>query len=261
MKKQTHTFTDLINIMARLRAPDGCPWDRQQSYQDIAAHTLEETHEVLDAIDKQDMGALCEELGDLLLQVVFYAQIASEEQKFTINDIINGICNKIIHRHPHVFGDEKIDNADEVLKQWEMLKKKEGKKSAVGGVPNGLPALLQAFRLGEKTSRLGFDWDDASGILDKVSEEAKELHEARQENNPSHIEHEYGDLLFTLANLGRYLNIDPEGALRRANKRFIRRFTHMEKHLEEQQQNPQDLTLDEWDILWKKAKANESTSC
>ncbi len=121
--------------------------------------------------------------------------------------------------------------------------------------------IVAAFRLGEKTSRLGFDWDDASGILDKVSEEAKELHEARQENNPSHIEHEYGDLLFTLANLGRYLNIDPEGALRRANKRFIRRFTHMEKHLEEQQQNPQDLTLDEWDILWKKAKANESTSC
>jgi len=155
MKKQTHTFTDLINIMARLRAPDGCPWDRQQSYQDIAAHTLEETHEVLDAIDKQDMGALCEELGDLLLQVVFYAQIASEEQKFTINDIINGICNKIIHRHPHVFGDEKIDNADEVLKQWEMLKKKEGKKSAVGGVPNGLPALLQHFVWVKKH----LDWD------------------------------------------------------------------------------------------------------
>jgi len=247
-------FEDLVGIMARLRAPDGCPWDREQSYKDIAAHTLEETHEVLAAIDREDYAALKEELGDLLLQILFYSQIAADESRFTIDDVIDSITRKLIHRHPHVFGDTKVSGPGEVLKQWEELKKQEGKKSVVGGVPQGLPALLKAFRLGEKTSRVGFDWPDADGLLKKIEEEAHELHEARAKGDAAQIDHEYGDLLYTLANLGRFLKIDPEGSLRRAAGRFMKRFTWMEQEAERQGRKLKSLSPDEWDALWEKAK-------
>ncbi len=268
--------------MARLRAPDGCPWDREQTYKDIASHTLEETYEVIDAIDRQDFKDLKEELGDLLLQVVFYAQIADEENRFNIEDVIEGICKKLIHRHPHVFGDVKADNSSEVLGRWEKLKMQEGKKSVLGGVPQTLPALLKAYRIGEKASRVGFDWEDAEGILNKVEEEARELHEARKEQELSppprllhpfdlaqdrqgggeaevpaghdQVEHEYGDLLFTLANIGRFLKIDPESALRKASERFIKRFQHMEKEIAIQPKEMQNLTPEQWDKLWEQAK-------
>lgn len=247
-------FGDLVGIMARLRGPDGCPWDREQSYKDIAAHTLEETHEVLAAIDREDYEGLCEELGDLLLQILFYSQIAKEEGRFTIDDVIGSITKKLIHRHPHVFGETKVKGADEVLKRWEVLKQEEGKESILGGVPKSLPALLKAFRLGEKTSRVGFDWPDVEGILLKVEEEARELHDARKTSDESAVDHEYGDLLFTLANLGRFLGIDPEGSLRRAAERFIARFERMEGKAKEAGRALQSLSAEEWDNLWEEAK-------
>ena len=254
MSKTGKKFEELVGIMARLRAPDGCPWDREQSYKDIAAHTLEETHEVLTAIDREDFDGLCEELGDLLLQILFYSQIASEEKRFTIDDVIDAISKKLIHRHPHVFGETKVADSDEVLKRWEELKKAEGKESVIEGVPKSMPALLKAFRLGEKTSRVGFDWPNANGILAKVEEEAHELHEARESGDESKVDHEYGDLLFTLANLGRFLGVDPEGALRRATDRFTKRFNYIEKKAKEKKLKLQNLSAKEWDDMWEEAK-------
>jgi tetrapyrrole methylase family protein/MazG family protein len=254
MSETGTTFKELVEIMARLRAPDGCPWDREQSYKDIAAHTLEETHEVLSAIDRENFDDLREELGDLLLQILFYSQIASEEGRFTIDDVIDGISKKLIHRHPHVFGNATVTGSGEVLEQWEKLKKKEGKKTVLGGVPRALPSLLKAYRIGEKTSRVGFDWPDVEGILLKVEEEAHELHEARQEGNAKAIDHEFGDLLFTLANLGRFLKIDPEGSLRRATDRFMARFSWMEEHAEKANRELQSLSPEEWNDWWEKAK-------
>ncbi len=254
MSETGKKFKELVDIMARLRAPDGCPWDREQSYKDIAAHTLEETHEVLAAIDREDYDGLCEELGDLLLQVLFYAQIAAEEKRFTIDDVVDAITKKLIHRHPHVFGEAKVSGAGEVVEQWELLKKKEGKKTVLGGVPKSLPSLLKAFRLGEKTSRVGFDWSDSEGILLKVEEEAHELHEARERGSEAEVDHEYGDLLFTLANLGRFLGIDPEGSLRRATDRFMERFGWMESEIKNAGSEFKSLTAKEWDDLWTKAK-------
>jgi len=247
-------FHELVEIMAKLRAPDGCPWDREQSYKDIAAHTLEETHEVLEAIDREDYDSLKEELGDLLLQILFYSQIATEEGRFTIDDVVDSITRKLIHRHPHVFGDTKVSGPGEVLKQWEQLKKKEGKDTVLGGVPANLPALLKAFRLGEKTSRVGFDWPNAEGILDKIEEESRELHDARSAGDEKAVDHEFGDLLFTLANLGRFLKIDPEGSLRRATARYMQRFSWMEKQAAKEGRELRTLTPEEWDALWEKAK-------
>ncbi len=254
MSKTGDKFEELVEIMRRLRAPDGCPWDREQTYKSIAPHTLEETHEVLQTIDEGNIDGLCEELGDLLLQILFYSQIATEEKRFSIDEVIDGICKKLIHRHPHVFGDEKVEGSKEVLEQWEVLKKKEGKKTVLGGVPASLPSLLKAYRMGEKTSRMGFDWSNAEGILEKVEEEARELHEARESGNPDAIDHEYGDLLFTLANLGRFLEIDPEGSLRRASNRFMNRFGHMEKNANGMKRELRSLSPNEWDELWENAK-------
>lgn len=247
-------FEGLVEIMARLRAPDGCPWDREQSYRDIAAHTLEETHEVLDSIDRGDFDSLCEELGDLLIQIIFYAQIAREEKRFDIDKVIDGIKKKLIHRHPHVFGNAKVSGTGEVLERWEELKREEGKKSVLGGVPGALPALLKAFRLGEKTSRVGFDWPNVEGILEKIEEEAHELHVARGKADKEEIDHEYGDLLFTIANLGRFLGLDPEGSLRRAARRFIQRFKFIEQRAETEKREMKSLSPEEWDDLWEKAK-------
>ena len=289
MSKTGSAFEKLVGIMARLRGPDGCPWDKEQTYKDIAPHTLEEVHEVLDTIDRNDFDGLKEELGDLLLQIVFYAQIAKDEGRFEINDVIGAITKKLIHRHPHVFGEHKVKGSREVLKRWEELKLKEGKKSVVGGVPRTLPALLKAYRLGEKASRVGFDWENAEGILAKLEEEARELHDARgtkdegrgtkdegretrdekrrkksvipakagipvEPSDEQRIEEEYGDLLFTLANLGRFLGIDPEGALRKSSERFIKRFKWMEGELSRKKRDMKLLSPKEWDELWERAK-------
>jgi len=247
-------FDKLVAIMAKLRAPDGCPWDRKQSYRDIAAHTLEETYEVLEAIDADDLAALREELGDLLLQVVFYAQIAKEDGLFDIGDVLDGINEKLIRRHPHVFGEKTVSGEKEVLERWEEIKKDEGKKSVLGGVPKSLPSLLKAFRIGEKTSRVGFDWSDIDGVLEKISEEVQELAEAREKNNVEAINEEYGDLLFTIANLGRFLKTDPESALRQTCKKFIDRFSLVERMAEQNDLVLKKIPPKKWDELWENAK-------
>lgn len=255
MGRTGEAFEKLVGILARLRAPDGCPWDREQSYKDIAPHTLEETYEVIEAIDREDYDGLCEELGDFIMQALFYAQIASEEKRFTIVDVIQKITEKLIHRHPHVFGETKVADSKQVLKNWEQLKKKEG-KSVLGGVPKTLPALLKAYRIGEKAGRVGFDWENTDGILDKVKEEAAELAEARHQRDEHAVEHEYGDLLFTLANIGRFLGINPETALRGATERFLERFRLMEGEIENSGKSMKDLSPKEWDELWENAKDN-----
>lgn len=254
MSETGKKFEELVGIMARLRGPDGCPWDKEQTYKDIAVHTLEEVHEALDAIDRADYDGLKEELGDLLLQIVFYAQIAQDEKRWKIDDVIDVINKKLIHRHPHVFGEKKAKDSQEVLKRWESLKLEEGKKSILGGVPKVLPALLKAYRLGEKAARVGFDWEDAEGILSKLEEEARELHEARGKKDEGQIESEYGDLLFTLANIGRFLGIDPETALRKSSDKFIKRFQFMEKEIEEKNLEMKNLSAKEWDEFWERAK-------
>ncbi len=255
-KKIGDKFERLVEIMRRLRAPKGCPWDREQTPQSIAPYLLEETYETLEAIDSGNNKEIAEELGDLLLQVVFQAQMADEAKGFTIEDVIDSICNKLIHRHPHVFGETKVKGIKDVLQNWEKLKKTEGKKTLLGGVPKTLPALLKAFRLGQKASRVGFDWQDAEGVLEKVEEEARELHEAKKSGDIDEIEHEYGDLLLILANLGRFLEIDPETALRKATGRFMKRFQWMESEAERKKLELQSLSAKEWDDLWNEAKKN-----
>ena len=257
MTKTGEKFEQLVEIMKKLRSADGCPWDREQSYKDIAAHTIEEAHEVADAISRENFKDLEEELGDLLLQVVFHSQMASEEKKFTIDEVIDGIHSKLIRRHPHVFGEKKVDGSKQVIEQWEKIKQDEGKISLLSGVPKSLPALLKAFRVGEKTSRVGFDWPNAEGILAKIEEESHELHEESKKGDKKGIREEYGDLLFTLANLGRFLKVDPEGALSEATLKFTKRFNWMESELKNKKIKMQDLSLDEWDIFWKQSKEAE----
>lgn len=247
-------FGDLVSIIAKLRAPGGCPWDREQTHKDINPYMLEEVHEAMEAIDRNDMDSLKEELGDLMLHIVFHAQMADEAGNFNIDDVINGVCEKLVHRHPHVFGDKKVKGAKEVVRRWEQLKKKEN-KSVLGGVPAELPALLKAFRLGEKAGRIGFDWTDMDGILDKLNEEIKELREAKEANNNAGIEHEYGDLLFTLANIGRFLKVNPEESLRKSTNRFIERFNLMEEEAGRKGLDLHNITLVEWNRLWERAKA------
>ena len=256
-QKNVNPFDKLVGIMARLRSPNGCPWDLEQDFQSITPHTLEETYEVISAIEQNDFAGLCEELGDLLLQVVFYAQMASEKNLFTIEDVIEGICQKLIHRHPHIFADTKVENSTEVLKNWEELKQQEKNKqhkTMFAGVPKALPALLRASRLGEKASRVGFDWKSSEGALNKVTEELTELNEAMAAKNPKEIDHEFGDLLQALANVARWLKVDPEGALRRSTDRFVDRFTIMEKQAKQDKRTLQSLNTDEWNHYWEQAK-------
>ena len=247
-------FQELVDIMRSLRGPDGCPWDKEQTYKDINPYMLEEVYEAMESIDKNDMDGLREELGDLLLHIVFHSQMATEDSHFDIYDVIDGICKKMVGRHPHVFNNTKVKSSKEVVKRWEQLKKMEGKESLLEGVPNVFPALLKAFRLGEKAGRVGFDWNDADGILEKLQEEIDELQQARQDHNEAEIEHEYGDILFTLANIGRFLKVNPEEALRKSTNRFIKRFKHMERLAKEKNIEIDKLSIDEWEGLWKQAK-------
>lgn len=249
-------FEKLVEIMRKLRAPGGCPWDREQTPQSIAPYLLEETYEALEAIDKGDHENTREELGDVLLQVVFQSQMADEAGYMNVGDVIDSISNKLIRRHPHVFGDAKVKSSAHVLQNWEKIKKTEGKKSMLGGVPKSLPALLKAYRLGQKASRVGFDWTDVEGVLAKIEEEARELHEANKSGKKKDIEHEYGDLLLILANLGRFLEIDPETALRKATQRFIDRFNWMERKIAKKKLDMHELSPKEWDELWEEAKAD-----
>ena len=272
--------------MERLRAPGGCPWDREQTFDTIQRYTVEETYEVLEAIDNRDWRELPGELGDLLLQVLFYAEMAREEGLFSINDVLDALSHKLISRHPHVFGSVKAENAGEVLKNWEAIKAEEKRRkntdtldakreTLLGGVSSKMPALLEAHKISSKAAQVGFDWPDIAGLFEKLGEETRELQSnlaelpaealgAGRQNSPAvseelrhRIEDEVGDLFFVLVNVARYLKVDPELALRRTNRKFRRRFGWLEEQLRQQNQKLEDASLEQMEALWQQAKTLE----
>lgn len=253
----------LREIMRRLRDPDtGCPWDIEQSFATIAPYTIEEAYEVADAIERGQWDELKGELGDLLFQSVFHAQMAEEQGLFTFDDVANTMSDKMVARHPHVFGDENRDkSAEQQTRDWESIKAAEraskAQKGVLDGVAIGLPALLRAVKLQKRAARVGFDWPDIGPVLDKITEEAQELAEARDQLGPDAIREELGDLFFVMANLARHLNVDPEEALRGANAKFERRFQGIERRLARQGRGPEDATLEEMDAFWEAEKAAE----
>jgi len=255
----------LIEIMRALRDPNaGCPWDIEQSFETIAPYTIEEAYEVADAIERKNWSELRGELGDLLLQSVYHTQMASEAGLFDFDDVTNDISDKMVARHPHVFGDESRDkSADQQTQDWEKIKEAERTAKMRGGVLDdvalGLPALMRAVKLQKRAARVGFDWPDISMVIDKIVEEARELSEAQQANDHAHLAEEYGDMLFVIANLGRHLNIDPEEALRSANSKFTRRFRFIETELKKRGKSPEQSDLDEMDALWDAAKEQEKS--
>lgn len=255
----------LREIMRRLRDPEtGCPWDIEQSFATIAPYTIEEAYEVADAIERAQWDELKGELGDLLFQSVFHAQMAEEQGLFTFDDVANTMSDKMVARHPHVFGDENRDkSAEQQTRDWESIKAAErsskAQKGVLDGVAIGLPALLRAVKLQKRAARVGFDWPDIAPVLDKITEEAHELVEARDELGPDAIHEELGDLFFVMANLARHLNVDPEEALRGANAKFERRFQGIERRLAQQGRGPEDATLEEMDEFWEAEKAAERT--
>ena len=254
------SFDDLVQLMTRLRGPNGCPWDREQTLQTLKPFIVEESYEVIDAIDRDDRRALAEELGDFLLQAVFVAEITRAEGSFDIYDAITVLHDKLVRRHPHVFGDVEAKNADQVLVNWEKLKNEERKaenKSVLAGVPQSLPALLKASRLTEKAARVGFDWRRTEEVFEKIDEEIGELREAVASGKPEDIHDELGDLLFTIANIARKLEVNAEEALQSANRKFTRRFTTMEQKVRDTGRNLDQLTLEQMDALWDEAKAAE----
>jgi tetrapyrrole methylase family protein/MazG family protein len=246
-------FDTLVEIIARLRGPEGCPWDREQSHASLRETLLEECYEVLEALDEGDTRKLGEELGDLLMQVVFHAQIAAEAGEFDIGEVIRSICTKLIQRHPHVFGGRKVKDADEVLANWEALKKEEREAgtSMLANVPKQLPALSYSQDIQGRVARVGFDWEDTDGVIDKLAEEIRELKEA---DSGERRAREFGDLLFTLVNVARRLGIDAESALRQANRRFYRRFAYMEEACRKRGVNFAELSFEEQNNLWEEAK-------
>ncbi len=256
--KKKYTFADFVNVIARLRGPGGCPWDRKQNHKSLTPYIVEETYEVLDAIERRNMDDLNKELGDLLLQIMLHAQIASERGRFDIDDVIDGICRKIIGRHPHVFKEKEKLTARKVLDNWERIKinEKDNRKreSVLDGIPRALPALLKAYRLQEKTGRFGFDWDNPTPVLDKIDEETEELRKSLRQRRKDELENEIGDVFFALVNLARHLKIDPERALERTNRKFTRRFKYIEKNLPKHGKTLADATLDDMDPLWDEAK-------
>jgi MazG family protein len=245
-------FMRLVGIMDDLR--EKCPWDKKQTVQTLRPLTIEETYELADAITDNDWKGIKEELGDLMLHLVFYARIGAEQQQFTLEEAIHGVCEKLIHRHPHIYGDVQVKDEEEVKQNWEKLKLKEGKKSVLSGVPLALPAVVKATRLQEKARQVGFEWDNRDQVWDKVTEETEELHEAVAANEPHRIEEEFGDLLFSLINYARFLQIDAENALERTNKKFIARFTRMEEQALQQGKPLADMTLAEMDAIWNSIK-------
>jgi len=241
--------------MARLRAPDGCPWDRDQNFDTIKPYLLEETYEVLDAIDSRDWKGLSEELGDLLLQSVFFAQMASEEGHFDIRDSLDAINSKLVRRHPHVFGDGDAKTPDDVKRTWDAIKKTEKPRpqGLLAGVPRTLPALVEAQQIASRAATAGFDWENADQVFDKLNEELAELKAAESQDEK---EDELGDMLFVMVNLARFLKVDPEQALRRANRKFRSRFGYVEQQLAAQGKAPQDSNIEEMEALWQDAKKN-----
>ncbi len=257
-------FAELVRVMARLRGPGGCPWDRKQTFETIKAYLLEETYEVMDAIDVKDWLGVSEELGDLLLQPVFLAEMANEQGLFSIADALDGINQKLIRRHPHIFGDALAETADDVKQRWDEIKKQEkaeqeiaAQASVLDGVPRSLPALVEAEKISSKAAGVGFEWPDITGVLEKLQEEAAELASAREKHDAMEIQHEVGDLLFTVVNLARFLKVDPEQALRKTNARFRGRFGFVEREIVAAGGTPAETPLDRMEELWQEAKRLE----
>jgi XTP/dITP diphosphohydrolase len=250
------SFHKLVSIMDDLRQK--CPWDKKQTIDTLRPLTIEETYELTDAITDHDWQGIKEELGDVLLHIVFYAKIGSEQNEFTLQDVIEGICTKLINRHPHIYGDVKVADDEDVKKNWEQIKMKEGKKSVLSGVPGSLPAIIKATRIQDKAKQVGFEWDNKEDVWKKVEEEMNELQEAVALNDQQHIEEEFGDVLFSLANYARFLQIDAEGSLERTNKKFISRFTIMEEEAARQGRSLYDMSLREMDAIWNDIKLKRS---
>ncbi len=252
-------FQKLVEIMEKLRSEEGCPWDRVQTHDTLKRYLLEETYELIEAIEKKDYRGIKEELGDLLLQVVFHSKIAKDEGYFDINDVIDSISRKMINRHPHVFGNASFNTPEEVLTQWDERKKEEGKlqSSILEGIPQALPALLKAYKIQSRVAKVGFDWENLEGVLSKIEEEIEELKVALKLNSKEKIEEEIGDILFSIVNLARFLKIDPETALRKTNQKFEERFKKLEELAIKQGKSLKDMSLDEMDNLWEKIKESE----
>tara|TARA_B100001142_G_scaffold330275_1_gene397566 strand:- start:48990 stop:49778 length:789 start_codon:yes stop_codon:yes gene_type:complete len=252
MERKIKAFERLLIIMDELR--EKCPWDKKQTMDSLRHLTIEELYELSDAILEKDMGEIKKELGDLLLHIVFYSRIASETNDFNIEDVINSVCDKLIHRHPHIYSDVKVKDELDVKKNWEKLKMKEGNKSVLEGVPGSLPALIKASRIQEKVRGIGFDWDNKTQVWDKVLEEIDELKFEIENGNQDRIEAEFGDVLFSLSNYSRFINVNPEDALERTNRRFIKRFQMMEEIIEKEGLSISEMKLSEMDVYWDKAK-------
>ncbi|WP_304347520.1 nucleoside triphosphate pyrophosphohydrolase [Capnocytophaga leadbetteri] len=252
MDKRLEAFQRLLNIMDDLRAQ--CPWDKKQTMQSLRHLTIEETYELGDAILDNDLQEVKKELGDLLLHIVFYAKIGSETGDFDIADVANGVCEKLIIRHPHIYGDVKVDNEEDVKRNWEKIKLKEGNKSVLGGVPKSLPALVKASRIQDKAAGVGFDWDNIDDVFAKVKEEIEELHTEVKAQKHTAIEAEFGDVLFSLINYARFLKVNPEDALERTNKKFIARFQYLERKAADSGKSLRDMTLAEMETYWQEAK-------
>ncbi|MDE3741906.1 nucleoside triphosphate pyrophosphohydrolase [Maribacter polysaccharolyticus] len=249
---QLKAFDRLLTIMDELR--EQCPWDKKQTMQTLRHLTIEETYELGDAILENDLVEVKKELGDLLLHIVFYAKIGSETRDFDIADVCNGICEKLIHRHPHIYGDVKVKDEEEVKRNWENIKLKEGKKSVLEGVPKGLPALVKANRVQDKVAGVGFDWEEPQQVFEKLKEELGELQDEIKAGNSDKMEAEFGDVLFSMINYARFLNINPENALERTNKKFIDRFQYLETKAREAGKSLKEMTLGEMDVYWEEAK-------
>ncbi|MRT17234.1 nucleoside triphosphate pyrophosphohydrolase [Vitellibacter sp. q18] len=252
---QLKAFDRLLTIMDELR--EQCPWDKKQTMETLRHLTIEETYELGDAILEQDLSEVKKELGDVLLHIVFYAKIGSETHDFDIADVCNTICEKLISRHPHIYGNIKVSDEEEVKRNWENLKLKEGKKSVLEGVPNSLPALVKASRIQEKVAGVGFDWEEPQQVFEKLQEELAELQHEINRSNQEKIEAEFGDVLFSMINYARFLKINPENALERTNKKFIKRFQYLERKAKEMNKSLKDMTLAEMDVFWNDAKKED----
>jgi XTP/dITP diphosphohydrolase len=252
MQNLSAAFLRLVSIMDELR--EKCPWDQKQTVDTLRHMTIEETYELADAITDKDWPGIREELGDILLHIIFYSRIGREEGKFNLEEVINGISEKLISRHPHIYGDVIVKDEEDVKKNWENLKLKEGKTSVLSGVPKTLPSMVKAMRLQEKARKVGFEWENKDQVWEKVEEETSELHEAVDKGDKDKIEDEFGDLLFSLVNYARFLQVDPENALERTNKKFIHRFTQMEAAALKQSRRLDEMTLEEMDAIWNAIK-------
>jgi XTP/dITP diphosphohydrolase len=250
---QLKSFDRLLTIMDELR--EGCPWDKKQTMESLRHLTIEETYELGDAILDNDLQEIKKELGDVLLHIVFYSRIGSETNDFDIADVCNGICEKLINRHPHIYGDVKVENEEDVKRNWENLKLKEGKSSVLEGVPISLPALVKANRIQEKVAGVGFDWEEPNQVWEKVEEELNEFKIEVESGNQDRMESEFGDVLFSMVNYARFLNIDPENALERTNKKFSKRFQYLEEKAKSINKPLKDMTLAEMDVFWEEAKS------